>query len=246
MARSEWPQARDAVERAVKIRPDQGMYQLYHGISLYEAEFQQARDDQAKQANKRPADVAVNPALVKLDDARDALLRAAKIAPDLWRAHYYLGKLYRDRDDARRAAEQLALTIKTHPSYRCGYIALIELYRRWDYDDQALAVALAGTANVPASELNELWFEVGMAYDAKRGSDKTADDKAIEAFGKAIAAKPDDAGSKFQRGQIYYRKNNFAAAKADLEEVVASTDPRVAGAKPIARQILSQIANKKR
>jgi tetratricopeptide (TPR) repeat protein len=245
MARGEWTQARDTVERALKLRPDQGMYQLYHGISLYEAGFQQAREDQAKKENKRPAEVAVNSALVKLDDARDALLRAAKIAPDLWRAHYYLGKLYRDRDDARRAAEQFELTIKTNPGYRYGYIALIELYRRWDYSDQALAVALAGTVNVPASEVNELWFEVGMSYDAKRGSDKTADDKAIEAFGKAIAAKPDDAGSKFQRGQIYYRKGNLAAAKADLEDVVASADPRIAGTKPIARQILSQIAKKR-
>jgi tetratricopeptide (TPR) repeat protein len=250
MARGEWTQARDAVERAAKIRPDQGMYQLYHGISLYEAEHQRAREELAKKDNKKPAEVAVNPALLKLDDARDALLRAAKIAPDLWRAHYYLGKLYRDRDDARRAAEQFALTIKTHPSYRYGYIALIELYRRWEYNDQALAVALAGTVNVPASEVNELWFEVGMVHDAKRGSGKAADDKAdekaIEAFGKAIAAKPDDAGSKFQRGQIYFRKGNFVAAKADLEDVVASTDPRIAGTKPIARQILSQIANKKR
>jgi len=241
MARGEWTQARDAVEHAVKLRPDQGMYQLYHGISLYEAELQQAREDQARKENKKPGAVAVNPALLKLEPARDALLRAAKLAPELWRAHYYLGRVYRDRDDARHTAEQFAMTIRTHPAYRFGYIALIELYRRWGYFDEALAVAQLGTANVPADEANELWFEVGMSYDAKH-----ADDKAIEAFGKAIASKPDDVSSKFQRGQIYYRKGDFAAAKADLEAVVASNDPRLANTKPVARQLLTQIANKKR
>jgi cytochrome c-type biogenesis protein CcmH/NrfG len=78
-----------------------------------------------------------------------------------------------------------------------------------------------------------------MAYDARH-----ADDKAIDAFSKAVATKPDDAGSKFQRGQIYFRKGDFASAKADLEAVVASPDPRIASAKPVARQILAQIATK--
>lgn len=239
MAKGEWSAARDAVQHAVALRPDQGMYQLYHGISLYEAELQQAREDQARKEHKKPEEVAINPAALKLDPARDALLRATKLAPDLWRAHYYLGRIYRDRDDARHAAEQFAATIKTHPSYRFGYIALIELYRKWDYIDEALAVATVGTTNVAAADASELWFEVGMAHDARH-----ADDKAIEAFGKAIAGKPDDASSKFQRGQIYFRKGDFANAKVDLEQVVASGDPRIASAKPVARQILAQIASK--
>jgi tetratricopeptide (TPR) repeat protein len=239
MGKGDWPKAREAIERAVTQRPDQGMYQLYHGISLYESELQRVREDQARKEHKKPEEVAINPALLKLDASRDALLRAAKLAPDLWRAHYYLGRIYRDRDDARHAAEQFTATIKTHPSYRFGYIALIELYRRWDYIDQALAVAMLGTTNVAASDAGELWFEVGMAYDAKH-----ADDKAIEAFGKAIASKPDDASSKFQRGQIYFRKGDFASAKADLEQVLASNDPRIANTKPVARQILVQIASK--
>src|SRR5437868_10870489 len=151
------------------------MYRLYFGISLYEAERERARDEQARRDSKKPEEVTVEPALLKLDAARDALRRAVKRDPDLWRAHYYLGRVYRDLDDARREAEQFSATITTHPSYRFGYIALVELYRRWSYDDEALAVAQLGTANVPAAESPELWFEVGMAYDAKRD-----DDKAIE------------------------------------------------------------------
>jgi len=239
MARNEWQKARDGVEHAVKLRPDVAMYQLYYGISLYEAERERVRDEQARRDNKKPDEVTVAPGLLKLDAARDALRRAVKRGPDLWRAHYYLGRVYRDLDDARREAEQFSATITTHPSYRFGYIALVELYRRWTYDDQALAVAQLGTANVPAAESPELWFEVGMAYDAKR-----EDDKAIEAFGKAIAGKPSDLSSKFQRGQIYFRKGDFANARRDLDEVAKSGDPSIAGVKPLASQMLGQIARK--
>jgi tetratricopeptide (TPR) repeat protein len=241
MAKSEWALARAAIEHAVALRPDQGMYQLYHGISLYEAEHQQAREEQARKEHKKPEEVTLDPSRLSLDAARDALLRATKLAPDLWRAHYYLGRVYRDRDDAKHAAEQFTQTIKTYPAYRFGYIALIELYRRWDYLDQALAAALLGTANVPPAEVAELWFEAGMAYDAKH-----TDDKAIEAFTKAIAAKPDDDSSKFQRGQIYVHKGDFEKAKHDLEDVVKSADPRLASVKPLATQLLEQIASKGR
>ena len=240
MAKGEWPQAEAAVAHAVALRPDLGMYQLYHGISLYEAERQNARDDQARREHKKPDEIVLDPSAMKLDAARDALARAVKLAPDLWRAHYYLGRVYRDLDDARREAEQFTATIKTYPGYRFGYIALIELYRRWDYNDEALAVATLGTVTVPAAEASELWFELGMAHDAKH-----ADDKAIEAFGKVIAGKPDDVAAKFQRGQVYLRKRELANATRDLEDVVKSTDPRMVAERQVATQLLTQIAGKK-
>ena len=234
MARRAWPAAVAAVERAVALRPDQGMYQLYLGISLYEAE--QERVERAAQERDQPEAVMTEPPVQRLDAARDALLRAIELAPDLWRAHYYLGRVYRDLDDSRRAAEQFTRTIATHPAYRFGYIALVELYRRWDYVDEAIAVAMLGTASVPAAEVGELWYEAGMSYDAKR-----ADDRAIEAFGKAIAGKPGDIRSKFQRGQVYFRKGDFANASRDLEDVVSSPDPQIAAVKSIAQQLLDQI-----
>jgi tetratricopeptide (TPR) repeat protein len=240
MARSEWAQARADVDHAVALRPDRAMYQLYEGISLYEAEVQRARDDQARRESKRPEEITLDPSGLKLDAARDALVRATKLAPTLWRAHYYLGRVYRDLDDPRRAAEQLTQTIALHPAYHFAYIALIELYRRWDYLDQALAVAKLGTASVPTDNSGELWFQLGMAYDAKR-----IDAKAIEAFGTAIALRPDDLDAKFQRGQIFAREGEIAAAKRDLEEVARSNDPKLVGAKQVASQLLAQLAARK-
>ncbi|HEX3766409.1 MAG TPA: tetratricopeptide repeat protein [Kofleriaceae bacterium] len=239
MAKGEWQKAREAVEHAVTLRPDHAMYQLYDGISLYEAELERVREDQARKDGKQPEEVVIEPAQLQLDAARDALRRAARLDPRLWRAHYYLGRVYRDLDDSRHAAEQFALTITTHPSYRFGYVALVELYRRWSYNDQAAAVAQQGTQHVAAAESGDLWFELGMAYDAKRD-----DDKAIEAFTRALAVRPGDLGSKFQRGQAYFRKNDYASAKRDLDEVARSTDPAVASTKPLAVQMLDQIARK--
>jgi tetratricopeptide (TPR) repeat protein len=241
MAKDEWPQARTAVERSVTLRPDLGMYQLYHGISLYEAEQRRAREEQARKDGKKPEDVAVDPSQLGLEPARDALRRAARLAPDLWRAHYYLGRVYRELDDARHAAEQFTLAIKTHPAYRFAYIALCELYLRWSYVDEALAVALLGTANLAQAEAGEMWFLAGRAYGEKR-----ADDQAIDAYSRALASNADDVRAKFQRGQIYVRKGDVASAKADLEDVVKSADPRFAGLKPFARQQLGKLPGKKR
>jgi len=241
MAKNEWNEAKATMERAVNLRPDQAMYHLYYGIALYEAERNRVRDEQAQREHKKPDDVVINSSLMKLGATRDALLRAAKLDPALWRAHYYLGRVYRDLDDPKRAAAQFTQTITTHPSYRFGYIALIELYRRWDYVDQALTIALLGTTAVSNAESAELWFEAGMAFDAKH-----ADDQAIDAFSKAIAGRPDDISAKFQRGQIYYRKGDLVNAKRDLEEVTRSSDPKVANDKPIASQLLAQITRRQR
>jgi len=229
-----------AIEHAVALRPDQAMYQLYHGITLYEAAYQQARDQQARRDHKKPEDIQVDPAGLKLDTARDALVTAARLVPQLWRAHYYLGRVYRDLDDAKHAAVQFTSTIKMHPSYRFGYVALIELYRRWGYVEQALAVATLGATNVPAGEAVELWLEAGLIYDATH-----AEDKAIEAFGKAISDKPDDAIAKFQRGQIYLRRGDDANARRDLEEVARAADPRAGMVKQLAAQLLAQLASHK-
>jgi tetratricopeptide (TPR) repeat protein len=240
LAKREWSQARALLDNTVTLRPDVAMYQLYHGIALYETERQQARQDQARKTGKKPEDVELDPAALNLDAARDALLAAVKLAPELWRAHYYLGRIHRDLDEPRRAAQRFTAAIRNNPGYRFGYIALSELYRRWDYLDHALAVATLGTTRVPAAEVTELWFEVAMVHDAKH-----ANDKAIEAFGKVIAGRPDDAISKLQRGQLYFHKGDLVNARRDLEDVRRSPDPRVASAKPLASQLLAQIDSNK-
>jgi tetratricopeptide (TPR) repeat protein len=237
LARSEWQAAETAIARAVALRPDRAMYQLYDGIARYEAAVEQARDDAARAQHKRPDEVALDPSRLALEPARDALRRAVHLNPQLWRGHYYLGRLYRDLEDDARAAEQFTAAIAANPGHHHSYIALCELYRRWGHLDQALAVGLRGAERVRATDAADLWFEVGLTYDAHH-----LDDKAIEAFTRALGTRPRDANARFQRGQIYVRKGDFASARVDLEDVIRSSDPRLAASQPIAQQLLHQMA----
>jgi tetratricopeptide (TPR) repeat protein len=241
IARRRWREARAAAERAVAMRPDLAMYQLYYGISIYEAEQQRVRDEQAAREQRAPDEVAIDPSALNLEAARDALFRATRLGPELWRAHYYLGRIYRDLGDGRHAAEQFSQAIATHPSYLPPYIALIELYRRWDYVDPALAVAMLGVAHVSPADARALWYEAGMALQARR-----AGDRAIEAFEKAIAGGRQDVLASFLRGQVDLRNGRLVDARRELEQVVRSTDPQVAEVRPIAVELLRQIARKLR
>jgi tetratricopeptide (TPR) repeat protein len=236
IARGAWAEARAAAEHAVTARPDRAMYQLYHGIALYEAEHDRAQRDRAQREHRPPDEVEVDPSELALDAARDALVRATRLGPRLWRAHYYLGRVYRDLDDARRAAEQFTQAIAAHPTYRAGYVALCELYRSWDYVDQALAVAKLGTTVLPGEA--ELWSELGMAQAARR-----ADEAAIAAFDRALALRPQDVAARFQRGQVHARRGDVASARSDLEAVVASSarSAQMSEIRPIALEILSRL-----
>ncbi|TMQ17082.1 MAG: tetratricopeptide repeat protein [Deltaproteobacteria bacterium] len=198
-------------------------------MALYEAERERAQREHGA-----PDEVTVDVSAPALGAARDALWRATRLAPELWRAHYYLGRVYRDLDDSHQAAEQFTRAIATHPMYRAGYIALSELYRSWDYIDQALAVAKLGTTYLPSDA--ELWCELGMAYGARR-----ADDQAIAAFDRALALRPQDMTARFQRGQVHARRGDVVNARRDLEAVVASRDAATAPWQPIARELLVRL-----
>ncbi len=240
MALGQWPEARATVARSVALRPDLAMYQLYHGVAIYEEELQAvaatAAATGAAAGKARPE--LTSPALVA---ARDALRRAAKLNPALWRAHFYLSRVYRDLDEPRRAAEQLAATIQAHPSYRYAYLSLVELLRRWGYLDSALAFAQLGAQRVTAAEAADLWIEVGILCEQRK-----VDDQAREAYDKALAARPGDARAQLQRGQLRLRTGDLAGAKADLEAALASSDPQLVANRAYVKELLARIAARKR
>lgn len=238
MALGQWPEARATVARSVALRPDLAMYQLYHGVAIYEEELQivAATAATAGAAGKARPEVT-SPALVA---ARDALRRAAKLNPALWRAHFYLARVYRDLDEPRRAAEQFVATMQAHPSYRYAYLSLVELLRRWGYIDSALAFAQLGAERVTAAEAADLWIEVGVLCEQRK-----VEDQALEAYGKALAARPDDARAKLQRGQLRFRTGDLAGAKADLEAALASSDPQLVANRAYVKELLARIAARK-
>ena len=239
-ARADWAKSSDAFAVAVQIADNQPMYQLWYGISLYEKAVLQARDDQAHKENKKPEEVQPDLTVVNFEKPLQHLQEAVKLNNEMWRAHYYLGKIYRVTDKPKEAAEELSKSLSADPRQSGPYVALGELYRKWDYTDQAIQVTSQGTVNVPGSnEVSDIWYVLGMGYD-----DKRMDDKAIEAFTKAIESKKDNHKAKFQRGQAYFRKGDMMNAKRDLEDFSKTGGASLEFAKQQASKMLMDIAAK--
>lgn len=238
--RKDWTNAAEAMSHAVQIAPDQAMYQLQYGRFLYEKAIHTAREDEARRENKKPEEVVPDLTSVNFEKPLQHLQEAVKLNNELWRAHYYIGRIYRDTGKSKESADELNRALQSGPIDPAPWVALAELYRRWDYTDQAIQVAEAGTAAVPGNnEKSDIWYEVGMGNDDKRNNDK-----AIDAFSKALEARRDNHAAKFQRGQAYYRKGDYGNAKRDLEEFAKTGGASVQFEKQQASKMLVDIAAK--
>ena len=238
--RQDWAAASDALSHAVQIVPEQAMYQLFYGRFLYEKAVQSAREDQARRDNKKPEEVVPDLTSVNFEKPLQHLQEAVKRNNELWRAHYYIGRIYRDTGKSKEAATELTKALGAGPTEPGPWVALAELYRQWDYTDQAIQIAEAGTTVVPGTnDKSDIWYEVGMGYD-----DKRLDDKAVDAFTKALESKRDNHKAKFQRGQAYFRKGDYSNAKRDLEEFGKTGGASVEFAKQQASKMLIDIAAK--
>jgi tetratricopeptide (TPR) repeat protein len=238
--RRNWAKAADAAGAAVALEPDFAMYRLVYGRMLYEKLLWQAKEDQARKENKKPDEVDVDASAINFEKPLGELRQAVKLNPGLWRAHYLIGAIYRNAGQPKPAATSFSTAVASGPTDAAPWIALAELYRAWDYTDQAIKVAQQGTLAVPsASEQSELWFEVGMGYD-----DKRLDDKAIEAFTKSLDGRKDNHKAKFARGQASFRKGDYAAARRDLEEFSKSGGGSLEFYRQQASRILMDIAVK--
>ncbi len=238
--KQDWANAAEAMSHAVQLLPEQAMYQMQYGRFLYEKAVHGAREDEARKENKKPQEVDPDLTNVNFEKPLQHLQEAVKLNGDLWRAHYYIGRIYRDTGKAKEAAEELTRALKGGPTEPAPWVALAELYRHWDYTDPAIQVAEAGTAVVPGiNEKSQIWYEVGMGYN-----DKHMNDQAIAAFTKALEAQRDNHTAKFQRGQVYYRKGDYDNAKRDLEEFGKTGGSSVQFEKQQASKMLVDIAAK--
>jgi len=238
--RGDWDKASDAFSNAVRLAPEIAMYQMWYGIALYEKAVKTAREDQAKKENKKPEEIKVDLASISFEKAGDHLREALKLNKDLWRAHYYLGRIYRNEDKPKEAAQEFSAALQANPRESGPYVALAELYRKWDYTEEAIKVASQGAVNIPgANEVSDIWFVLGMGYD-----DKNNWDKAIESFDKSLESKRDNHKAKFQRGQAYFKKQDFTHAKRDLEEFSKAGGASLEYEKTQASKMLMDIASK--
>ena len=217
VARGNWADAAKAFDEAVSLRPDVALYLMWRGVVGYEQEM-------------------AHPDTANFDQPWEYLTRAVAAAPQMWRAQWTLGRIERARGHARRAAQAFTKTIEANPGETNPYIALAELYRKWDYIDQSIAVALQGTT--ATAKPGDLWYVLGMGYERK-----STYDKAIDAFTKALEGGKAPASTVYHRGRMEFAKKDYANAKRDLEAFVGKGE-KGSFEMEVAVQLLGQIPAK--
>lgn len=237
-----WKEAAEAAQNTVQIEPGVAMYQLMYGRTLFEKAVQGAKETQAASQNKKVDEITPDLTGVSFEKAQLHLQEAVKLNDELWRAHYLLGSIYRETGKVREAAEEYSKALKPVPNEAAPWVALANLYRQWDYTDQALGVASQGvTPNIlpDGNEAGDLWYTLGLVYD-----DKSLFEKSIEAYTKALEMRRDLHKAKFQRGQAYYKMGNYPSSKRDLEEFSKTGGAAVNFEKAQAAKMLMDIAAK--
>jgi tetratricopeptide (TPR) repeat protein len=235
----DWVAAAAAAERATALVPGNAMYRTMRGVALYEAALRRAREALAAAQGRRPEDVLPDLRSVNQDAALAELALATHINDAVWRAHYYRGRILRDRGDAALAAEAFSQAVRRGPAQAAPYVALAELYRRWGYLDQAIEIARLAIATLPADEQGDAYHALGAAQD-----DRREDAGAVDSYTKALERKPPLYAALFSLAQVQLRMKQPAAARTDLQKVIGhrEVDPVT---KAMAQQLLAELGRKK-
>lgn len=212
---TEWDEAAKAYAEAVKHQSDDAMYHMRLGQSRYEAAKLKATDEETGHVGK----------LENLSQAEGPLQKAVELNPDLFRAHYYLGLIYRETDRPKKAAESFTRAATLNPSFGPPFVELGEIYIAWDKWDEAIRVLSQGVQHVLDPEYRtNVYYNLGFAYDMKSRMNETDEkaflDKAIEAYSNALDERADNAEAKLMRGLAYARKGDKSKAEADLDAYI--------------------------
>lgn len=193
----EWKDAADALGEAVKYNANEAMYHYKLGQALYNSWEEETGGS--------------------LDMAQQHLEQAVEVNPRLFKAHWYLGKVYDHKDQPAQAAQAWTEAAKLDPGFGKPFIDLGKLYLKWDHVPQAIAVLEQGTLGhvMDPKDLTDIYYYLGLAYDAQQNWDK-----AIDAYTNAVDKRKDNIDAKLQRGFSYARKGDKAKAREDLEDYV--------------------------
>jgi len=178
----------DAFGEAVKLKGEQPMYQMRLGVSLFDAG---------------------NASL-----AATHLQKAVELEPSLYRAHWYLGRVYYLNDEPKKAAESFSRAAELNPYWGAPFVSLGKLYLLWDKLPEAIQVLEQGGRHVlDIEEKTDVFYHLGLAHDASKDWDK-----AIEAYSTALDARGNNMEAKFQRGLAYAHKGDKSKARQDLQD----------------------------
>lgn len=188
-----WDAAVEAFQGAVKMRGENGKYQYHLGRAYLRTE----------------------PPNNQL--AQQHFEKATELNPKNFKALFFLGKVYAARGKVKEAAEVWTRSASIAPSnFSRSFDELAQLYIRWDFLDEAVAVLNTGVERVTgAKEKAALYFHMGLAQQ-KQGKPEAA----IDSYSKALSAHAGNKNARLQRGMVYAKLKEKEKAIADLEAFV--------------------------
>lgn len=233
----DYPVIADACGRAAAASPAPA-FLLWAGVARVELVWAEAIAAEARRTGRPSNEVTVPPS-TDFTEARAFLDRAVAAEPRLWRAHYYLGRIYRANGDDRSAAQSFTRAIYANPQLGPLYVALAVLYDRWGYSELAMQVAAMGTERVS----DRLYRSKLFYLVATSRYDLGLRDLALADIDQALAEDASNQRARFTRGQWLAAAGRHAEAKADLEAVVKN--PPDAFVRAAAERWLKRIASER-
>ena len=188
-----WDGAVEAFTEAVKLRGENSKYQYYLGR----------------------AHLRMEPPNYSL--AQEHFEKATELDPKNYKSLYFLGKTYASQGKVKEAAEAWTKSASiSSGNFANPFDDLSQLYIRWGFLDQAVAVLQAGLKRIEGvQEKSALYFHLGLAYQGK-GQLK----EAVDAYSKALSAHAGNKNARLQRGLAYADLKEKDNAIADLEAFI--------------------------
>ena len=146
----------------------------------------------------------------KANEAISTFDQSLKIDPNLYRAHYMMGRLYEELDQPEQADQAYRASIALNGAFTPPLVALGNMYIDYGFSNVAMAVLEAGTKANPTDA--GVWKGLG---EALQNLNRTQE--AVDAYKKAIKIDPDQADVYFSLGMTYAELRQKAEATEALE-----------------------------
>ena len=147
------------------------------------------------------------------DVAIDILQKQLKINPADARAHYLLGTIYKDREDATLAVASFRSCLEINPNYHPARETLLQLYQKVGLSQQAVDLLEETLEHIPSS--NE-YNTIGVMYYRNGEIDQS-----IDAFRKSLEMNPYDPTPRNNLYQIF-RERGITALNLRAYDEAAS------------------------
>lgn len=199
--REHYVEARDAARRAVRLLPSDA--NTHYTLGVADVEF--AMQYPNPQAHTR-----------ELVEGLQHLKLVLAVWPDNPDVYYRLGRAYYGIRDVKSAIKYLKRAHEIEPRRADITLLLCNTYRiagNLDAARQSVEQALRETPDDPG--LNDF---SGQLLETSRAPDAPA--RSIAAFGKALAARPDDPVLHEKLGSVYQRLGKTEAARAEFERAI--------------------------